>query len=210
MQLLMIRILRTRASTSPLRLHFQIFNAILRGREYCEMSQGYIPVEALGFTAIITSIFAVYLPHSVHGVPAYARVALLVIGVNNLLKGLKYWLSLPDGGIEDQTRMHLGPPTALRTLTIGLRRKQGQGLVSYATILIYITYYAPQLTFEMLKIHLIKVIVGEITNKIYTPFLHRGKSLVADTPEENGFMVDFFMVAIPLLCSYVIHDVWSE
>lgn len=174
------------------------------------MSQGYIPIEALGFTAIITSIFAVYLPHSVHGVPAYARVALLVIGVNNLLKGLKYWLSFPDGGLEDQTKIHLGPPTALRTLAVGLRRKQGQGLVSYATILIYITYYAPQLTFEMLKIHLIKVIIGEITNKIYGPFLFRGKSLLANTPEEYSFMVDFCMVAIPLLCSYIIFDVWPE
>jgi len=171
------------------------------------MSQGYVPVEAVMFTAIITSIFAVYLPHSVHGVPAYARVSLLVVAVNNLLKGLKYWLSLPDGGLEATMRLYLGPPTALRTLAVALRRKQGQGLVSYAVVLIYVTYYAPEITFEMLKIHLIKVVLSEITNKIYSPFMFRGKSLLENTPDEHGFVVDFCMVAIPLLCSYIISDI---
>jgi hypothetical protein len=174
------------------------------------MSHGYVPIEALGFTAILTSIFAVYLPHSVAGTPAYARVSLLVIAVNNLLKGLKYWLSLPDGGLESNTRIFLGPPTALRTMTIGLRRKEGQGLVWYSIILIYITYYAPQLTFEMLKLHLLRVLLVEATNKIYSPFFFRGKSLLENTPEEYGFVVDFCMVSIPLLCSYVIYDFWQQ
>lgn len=101
----------------------------------------YVPVEALGFTAIITSIFAVYIPHTVPGAPAYARISLLVVAVNNLLKAVRRWLSLPDGGLEADTKLFLGPPAPVRSLAVGLRRREGQELFWYSCVLIYISYY---------------------------------------------------------------------
>lgn len=166
-----------------------------------------VPIEAIGFTAIITSILAVYIPHSLTGVPAYARISLLVIAVNNLLKSLKWWLSLPDGGLQTSTRLFLGPPTALRAMAIGLRRREGQELFWYSCIMIYVSYYAPQLTFTMLKMQLVRVLLSELTNFTYCPFTFRGKSLLANSPDEYGFTIDLCMVGIPLVYAYCLSDV---
>jgi hypothetical protein len=166
----------------------------------------YVPIEAIGFTAIITAIFAVYIPHTVTGAPAYARITLLVVAVNNLLRALNHWLSLPDGGLESGTRLFLGPPTAVRAMAIGLRRKEGQALCWYSCILIYISYYAPEHTFVALKIQLLRVVLAELTELSYAPFHFRGRSLLENSPEEYGFTVDMCMVTFPLVYAYLMSD----
>ena len=167
-----------------------------------EATAAYVPVEAIGITAIIISIFAVYLPHTVPGAPAYIRISLLVVAINNIMKGLNHWLSVPDAGLESNMRLFLGPPSSLRTMTVGLRRKEGQELFWYGFIMLYVAYYAPDHAFIMLNMHCLKLILFEMTNSLYGCFMFDGMSMFEGTPEEYGFTVDMSMVAIPLFYSY--------
>lgn len=167
----------------------------------------FVPVEAVGFTAIITSIFAVYMPHTVPGAPAYARISLLVVAVNTMVKALYHWLSLPDGGLEEGTNLFLGPPSPIRSVAVGLRRKEGQEMFWYSCVLVYTAYYAPHLTFLMLKVQFIRVVLGEVTNMTLAPFHFRGKSVLDKTPEEYGFVVELCLVGIPLLYAFAVSDV---
>jgi hypothetical protein len=167
----------------------------------------YVPVEAVGFTAIVTSIFAAYIPHTVPGAPAYARISLLVIAVSSLFRGLKHWLSLPDGGLEESTNLFLGPPSPVRALAVGLRRKEGQEIFWYSCVLICVAYYAPHLTFMMLKVQLFRVVLAEITTRALAPFHFRGKSVLDNSPEEYSLAIDLCLVSIPLIYAYLTSEV---
>jgi hypothetical protein len=167
----------------------------------------YVPVEALGYVAIFTAILAVYIPHTIPGAPEYARLSLLIVAVSNIVKALKRWVTLPDGGLESSLNVYLGPPSPLRTVAVGLRRKEGQELFWYSAVLIFIAYYAPHLTLLMLKVQLFRVVVAEVTNVMLVPFHYDGKSVLKNTPEEHGLVVDVCMVSIPLLYAYFRSDV---
>ena len=163
--------------------------------------------ETVGFTAILTSIFAVYIPHTYAGVPAYARISLLVIATNNLLKAITFWVSIPDGGLESVSKLDLGPGSHARTIAIAMRRREGQELFWLSCVFAYISFYAPQLTFTMLKFQMIRLAMFEVTNLIYNPLTFRGKSLLKTAPEDaEGISIEFLMVALPLIYAYFASD----
>lgn len=76
----------------------------------------------------------------------------------------------------------------------------------YSVALIYIAYYAPNLTFLMLKIQLFRVVVAEVTNVVLVPFHFEGKSVLKNSPEEYSLVADLLMVSIPLIAAYVRSD----
>jgi hypothetical protein len=162
-----------------------------------------VPAEAVAFTAIFTSILAVYIPPTFAGVPGYARISLLVIAVNNMFKAVQHWLAIPDAGLGE---FELGPQSVSRTLAIAFRRKHGQELFWFSLVLVYISYYAPQLTFLMLKIQLLRAIFYELTNLVYSPFSLKDKFIAANTSESYS-SVDLVLVVTPLLYAYLVSDV---
>jgi hypothetical protein len=164
------------------------------------------PVDVIAITAMFTSIFAVYMPHSVGGVPAYARISLIVVATSNILRALRHWLALPDG---DLSAFNLGPPSVPRALAIGFRRKTGQEVFWLNMLSLYISYKAPQLTFTVLKLQLCRVVFNEITIVLYAPFTFKGVFLLKETAEEYG-RVDLVMVTVPLLYALLFSDTVYE
>jgi hypothetical protein len=73
----------------------------------------------------------------------------------------------------------------------------------YSCVLICVAYYAPHLTFMMLKVQLFRVVLAEITTRALAPFHFRGKSVLDNSPEEYGLC----LVSIPLIYAYLTSEV---
>ncbi|KAJ1421396.1 hypothetical protein B484DRAFT_399482 [Ochromonadaceae sp. CCMP2298] len=142
-------------------------------------------------------------PLNYAGVPAYARITLLVIALNNLFNAITHWFYLPDAGLESIARLDLGSPSPARSIAIGLQRREGQERFWMSCTLIYAACYAPQLTFVLLKLQLLRLAAAELTELLYNPFSFRGKALMTSSgPEQYGFFIDLMMVGLPLLYNY--------
>lgn len=175
-------------------------------------SNSGIPVEVIAFTAIITSIFGLSIPNNYIGIPAYARISLFMIALNNLFPSLSQWLGLfrstddNNRQYDTQTMQILENHTSLAVVKVivnSFQTKIGMERCYICLVYIIVVCYAPQLTFMILKLQLLRIICIEITNIIYRPFYYHGKYLNIEINIHqlplHSFFVDISMVGIPLL-----------